>query len=98
MLNIILGYEAYFFLNGYSRYHQISITPKVKYNIAFVTNWGAFIWKVMPFGLKNGPPTYQKAITKAFKKYLDNFMKIYLHDFIVYNDMENHLQKLKLCF
>jgi len=25
-------------------------------------------------------------------------MKIFLDDFIVYNDMENHLQKLRLCF
>jgi hypothetical protein len=35
---------------------------------------------MMPFGMKNEPPTYQKAITKAFKKYLDNFMKIF-HDY-----------------
>jgi hypothetical protein len=52
----------------------------------------------MSFGVKNGSPTYQKTITKTFKEYLDNFMKIFLDDFIVYNDMESHLQKLKLCF
>jgi hypothetical protein len=32
----------------------------------------------MPFGVKNEPPTYQKVVTKAFKEYLDNFMKIFL--------------------
>jgi hypothetical protein len=37
-------------------------------------------------------------MTKAFREYLDNFMKIFLDDFIVYNDMESNLQKLKLCF
>jgi hypothetical protein len=37
----------------------------------------------MPFRVKNGPPTYQKAVTKTFKEYLDNFMKIFLNDFIV---------------
>ncbi len=52
----------------------------------------------MLFRVKNGPPTYQKTITKTFRKYLDNFMKIFLDDFIIYNDMDNHLQKLKLCF
>jgi hypothetical protein len=52
----------------------------------------------MPFGVKNGPPTYQIVVTKTFKEYLDNFMKIFLDDFIVYNDMDSHLQKLKLCF
>jgi hypothetical protein len=25
-------------------------------------------------------------------------MKIFMDDFIVYNDMDNHLQKLRLCF
>jgi hypothetical protein len=52
---------------------------------------------VISFGVKNGPPTYQKA-TKAFKEYLDNFMKIFLDDFTMYNDIDNHLQKLRLCF
>jgi hypothetical protein len=46
----------------------------------------------------NGPPTYQRAVTKTFKEYLDNFMKIFLDDFIMYSGMESHLQKLILCF
>ncbi len=56
------------------------------------------IWKVMLFGVKDGPPTYQRAMTKAFREYLDNFMKIFLDDFMVYNDMENHLQNIRVCF
>jgi hypothetical protein len=44
VLNTIVGYEAYSFLDGYSRYHQTSIAPKDRYKKnAFVTNWGAFI-------------------------------------------------------
>jgi hypothetical protein len=35
-------------------------------------------------------------MTKTLKEYLDNFMKIFLDDFIVYSDMESHL--LRLCF
>jgi hypothetical protein len=54
-------------------------------------DWGAFIWTLMPFGVKSGPLTYQKIVTKTFKDYLDNFMKIFLDDFIVYSDMESHL-------
>jgi hypothetical protein len=52
----------------------------------------------MLFKVKNGPPTYQKAITKAFEEYLDNFMKIFVDDFIMYSGMENHLHKFRLCF
>jgi len=30
-------------------------------------------------------------MTKTFKDYLDNFMKIFLDDFVMYSDMESHL-------
>jgi hypothetical protein len=45
----------------------------------------------MLFGVKNGPPTYHKVVTKTFREYLDNFMKIFLDDFIMYSDMESHM-------
>jgi hypothetical protein len=45
--NTIVGYEAYFFLDGYLGYHQISIAPEKRYKTTFVIDWGAFIWKVM---------------------------------------------------
>ncbi len=47
---------------------------------------------------KNGPPTYKRIVTKTFRKYLDNFMKIFLDDLILYNDIQSHLQKLRPCF
>ncbi len=47
---------------------------------------------------KKGPPTFQKTISKPFKKYLDQFTKIFLDDFTIYSDMESHLMKFKLCF
>jgi hypothetical protein len=41
----------------------------------------------MLFGAKNEPPTYQRAITKTFHEYIDVFMKIFLDDFIIFNDL-----------
>jgi hypothetical protein len=52
----------------------------------------------MSFGAKNGPLTYQKVVTKAFRMHLDNFMKIFLDDFTMYNDVENQEQKFIPCF
>jgi hypothetical protein len=51
VLNIVASYEAYFFLDGYSRYHQMSIALEDIYKTTFVTNWGVFVWKVMSFGV-----------------------------------------------
>ncbi len=53
---------------------------------------------MMPFGVKNGPPTYQKVVTKAFHEYIDVFMKIFLNDITIFNDLSTHLEKLKKCF
>jgi hypothetical protein len=51
----------------------------------------------MSFKVKNEPLTYQKVVTKTFKEYLNNFMKIFLDDFIMYNDTDSHLQNLIFC-
>jgi len=58
MLNTIAWYDAFYFLDRYLGYHQISIFLEDKYKMTFVIHWGAFIWKVMSFGLKIRPPTY----------------------------------------
>jgi hypothetical protein len=52
----------------------------------------------MPFGVKNGLPTYEKAMIKTFPEYIDVFMKIFLDDFTIFNDLSTHLEKLKKCF
>ncbi len=43
VLNIVARYEAYSFLDGYSRYHHISTTTQNKYKTTFVMDWGVFI-------------------------------------------------------
>jgi hypothetical protein len=70
ILNTIARYETYSFLDGYLGYHQIFITPKDRYKTTFVIDWGAFVRMVMPFGVKNGPLTFQIVVNRAFRKYL----------------------------
>jgi putative transposase len=38
MLNIVAWYEAYSFLDGYSKYHKIFIAPEDIYKTTFVTD------------------------------------------------------------
>jgi hypothetical protein len=52
----------------------------------------------MPFGVKNGPPIYQRAVTKAFREYIDVFMKIFQDDFTIFSDLSTHLEKFRKCF
>jgi hypothetical protein len=98
VLDMVARHEVNSFLDGFSSYHQITIAPKNRYKTAFITNWGAFVWIIRPFGLKNVPPTYQRIVSMAFSEYLMVFMKLFLDDFNVFNDLKMHLAKLRLCF
>ncbi len=70
VLDMVASHEFYSFLNGCSNYHKITIASKNLYKIAFIANWGAFVWIVMLFGLKNVAMTYQHAMYMAFWSYL----------------------------
>jgi hypothetical protein len=59
VLDMVAGREVYSFLDEFSNYHHIMITTEDRYKIAFIIEWGVFIWVVIPFGLKNAPPTYR---------------------------------------
>jgi len=59
VLDMVARHEVYLFLYGFLGYHHITITLEDMYKTAFITDSGMFVWIVMPFGLKNVPPTYQ---------------------------------------
>jgi hypothetical protein len=67
ILNTIARYESYSFLDGYLRCHQIFIIPEDRYKITFVINWGAFVWMVMSFGVKNGRQLSKDQLEKPSK-------------------------------
>lgn len=69
-----------------------------QYKPTFVIHWGTFVWVVMPFGVKNDPSNYQHNVNKTFHECIDLFVKIFFDGFTIFNNMETHLNKLKLCF
>ena len=85
VLDTVIGYAAYSFIDCFSGYHQVCIHEDDRYKTTFITEWGAYVWVVMPFSLKNAPPTYQRIVNQIFKDYLNDFMKLFLGDFSVYS-------------
>jgi hypothetical protein len=98
VINTIVEHELYTFLDGFLRYHHILFTPKTYIKSPLLLIGGFFVGVVMKFLVQNGPPTYQRAITQAFHEYIDVFMKIFLDDFTIFNDLSTHLKKFTKCF
>jgi hypothetical protein len=84
-------------MDGYSGYNQVKMAEINKEKNIFISKWGAYAYNVMSFGLCNVPATFQKVITKAFRKYFNDFMQVFLDDFSVYGNKEDHLQQLQKC-
>ncbi|KAL2610726.1 hypothetical protein R1flu_029299 [Riccia fluitans] len=87
----------YSFMDGFSGYNQDSVAERDREKTAFITEWGAFAYRVMPFGLKNAPSTFQRVVTTTFEEYLNEFMQTYLDDFTVYGSCTDHLGHLRKC-
>jgi hypothetical protein len=68
MLNTIEGYEEYYFLDGYLRYHKIFIVVKDIYKIAFVMDWGVLYGRSCCLELKMD----LQHIIKLLPKHLEN--------------------------
>jgi hypothetical protein len=47
-------------------YNQIQIHPVDPYKTTFITPWGTFAYRVMPFSLKNADATFQWVMTYIF--------------------------------
>ena len=64
----------------------------------FVTQWGTFCYKVMPFGLKNADATYQHVMVALFHDMIHHEIEVYVDDMIARSQTKeehlNHLQKL----
>ena len=53
LVDNIVKNSQFSFMDGFFGYNQIWMAPKDREKTIFVTMWGTFYYKVMPFGIKN---------------------------------------------
>ena len=72
---------------------QLGIHPEDRPKTAFCIPDHHFQWTVMPFGLKNAPSCFQKAMIQIFEPLLSNAL-IYIDDILLFSPDENAHAKL----
>nr|CAN64574.1 hypothetical protein VITISV_003431 [Vitis vinifera] len=99
IVDSIAGQGMLSFLDAFSGYHQIPLSPADEEKTAFLTPYGLYCYKVMPFGLKNAGTTYQRLMTKIFKPLIGHTVEVYIDDVVVKSKTrEEHVLHLQEVF
>ncbi|PKI32947.1 hypothetical protein CRG98_046662, partial [Punica granatum] len=86
-------------MDGFSGYNQIRMAEEDKIKTTFITMWGTFCYRVMPFGLKNAGATYRRAMVTLFHDMMHKEIEVYVDDMITKSkEGEDHLVNLKRLF
>ncbi|USP72775.1 uncharacterized protein yc1106_06638 [Curvularia clavata] len=79
-------------------FNKIRMHPDSEEYTTFRTRYGTYKSKVLPFGLCNGPATYQRYMNDVLIDYLDSFCIVYLDDILIYSESEpdhpRHVQQV----
>ncbi|KAK3095181.1 hypothetical protein FSP39_011146 [Pinctada imbricata] len=78
-------------------YWQVPLTERAREISAFATPDGLYQYKVMPFGMKNAPATFQRMI-HLLLNHLEG-CEAYIDDVIIYSDIwDDHLRIMRTFF
>jgi hypothetical protein len=70
-------------MDAYSGYNEIPMYPEDQEKMSFITNFGVYSYNVMPFGLKNVGPTYQRLMNLVFSEQIGKILEVYIDNIIV---------------
>lgn len=91
-----LGRSVYFTtIDLKSGFHQIEVEKADRQKTAFSTDKGHFEFIRMPFGLKNAPATFQRAMNNILGNLIGRCCLVYLDDIIIFgSSLQQHLENL----
>ena len=81
MLDRLAGHEYYCFLDGYSSYNQITISPEDQEKTTFTCPYGTLAFRQMPFGLCKAPSTFRRCMMAIFLDMVEKTIKVFMDDF-----------------
>ena len=83
-LDAVAGATLFLTMDITAAYHQIPVAKEDILKTTFITKYGLYEFKTMPFGLKTAPQTYQRLMELTLSVLQWTACLIYLDDVIVY--------------
>lgn len=78
-------------------FNKLRMHPDSEDFTTFITSLGAYKYKVLPFGLTNGPASYQHYMNDILFDYLNEFCQAYLDDILIYSKTrKDHIRHVRL--
>ena len=77
------GCDLLSFLDAYSGYNQIRMKEEDEEHTSFITPYGVFCYKTMPFGLKNAGATYQRMMQACLRDQIGRNVQVYIDDIVI---------------
>ena len=97
MLDMLAGHPHWYFLDGYSCYNQIAITPADQEKTTFTCPYDTYAFRRMSFRLCNAPSTYQRCMMSIFSNLVEEVMEFFMDDFSMYGlSFEKCLENLAI--
>jgi hypothetical protein len=95
MLDELHGARYFSKLDLSSSYYQIRVRIEDVAKIAFQTHEGNYKFRVMDFGIKNSPTTFQATMNELFYPYLRKFVLVFFDNILVYiKTWKEHIKHL----
>jgi len=92
------GAKVFSVIDLKSGYWQVPLNQNARKYTAFRTRRGLYQFRVLPFGLKNSPMTFVRLMNEVLRGYLDEFVRVYLDDIVVFSNTTDehqcHLDKV----
>jgi hypothetical protein len=85
MLERLANYSFFYYLDGYSSYHQILVYPDDQSKTTFTCTYGTFAYMRMSFGLCNALASFQGCMMAIFSDLIEKVMEVFMDDFSVYS-------------